>query len=315
VPMGNSRARLKADLEELEEEVTQPVQMELPAREQPPEAKPDERIDFVASINGDNVVPRDTILGIYRQHEYLLERPHRIYARRARGGLWRNLEREPEGESYGDVALAIQLVDEKGPVAEAELNRFAQLGLRLADALERPLKFSLSFEEALAQARELEKFCEKFDLLAIINIVARGTEGFAGRDIERIAMAEGMELGAMNIFHRKGGDAQGDPNLFSMANMFKPGEFRPEELDTLRTGGVTLFMNVPCTREPVQAFRQMAESAQRLCDQLDGQLQDSQHKPLSAEQLKGISRVIEKSVAGMSKAGIEPGSPLALRLF
>jgi len=315
VPVPDARVRLRTDIEELEEEVSRPVNVEVPQREQPPEQKPDERIDFVANINGEKVVARDSVLGIYRQHEYLIERAHRIFGRRSGSGLWRELDREPASGTYGDIALSIQLVDSRGPVTESDLNRFAQLGLRLADALERPLKFNLSFEEALARARELEKFCEQFDLLAIINIVSRSEEGFAGRDIERAAAAAGLELGQMNIFHRRNPAGNGCPNLFSLANMLKPGEFRPDELDTLRTRGLSLFMNVPCTPDPIRVFREMSDAAQLLCDQLDGELRDSQHKPLSADQLKGISKVIEKSVAGMHKAGIEPGSPLATRLF
>ena len=40
---------------------------------------PDERIDFIVTLPGKGPVTRDLALGIYKQNEYLLEKPRHIY--------------------------------------------------------------------------------------------------------------------------------------------------------------------------------------------------------------------------------------------
>jgi hypothetical protein len=119
---------------------------------------PDEKIDYVVTLPGKGPVSRDTALGIYKQNEYLLEKPRHIYGLGYRTGLWSNLENDTEHAQYRSIALSVQMVDTKGPIGESELNTFTQLALKLADVLQRPTKFSMPFEEALEKARELDEF-------------------------------------------------------------------------------------------------------------------------------------------------------------
>ena len=101
-------------------------------------AAPDEKIDFILSLSGEGPVERDTALGIFKQHEYRLEKPRRLYGKHYQGALWSDLAHDPRSARYGDIALAIQLLDSRGPIDhESELNTFAQVGLKLADALQR----------------------------------------------------------------------------------------------------------------------------------------------------------------------------------
>lgn len=276
---------------------------------------PDTKLDFVINLPGEGPVARDKALAIYKQNEYLLDKPRSIYGLRHGAGLWTNLDRDPPTAHYSDIAIALQMLDTKGPVTESELNLFSQLGLKLADALHRPTKLSMTFEQALARAQELNQFCETYDVFANINLVPVGDRGFAGRAVERAAVRVGMEFGAMNIFHMKNPHGPGSRHLFSLANLFQPGEFNLQKLDTTIFQGLTLFMSVPAVHQPVQVFAKMTETARQLCELLGAKMLDHDKRPLTAQGLAAIGKQIEQLANDMKAEGVVPGSPSALRLF
>jgi hypothetical protein len=278
-------------------------------------AAPDEHVDFVMFVPGDQPVSRDTALGIYKQHEYRIDKPHRLYGMDFDSGQWTELQMDAPSATYRDLSLAIQLVDASGPVDESALNGFTQVGLKLADALHRATRFSLTFEDALDRARQLQQFCDTFDVIAALNVVAPENRVFRGRDIESVAHMLGMQFGAMNIFHMKNPATPGCQHLFSMANMIQPGGFKAEEWDTLVTPGVTFFLSVPCAHRPAQTFERMAETARSLAETLGGQLLDQDRRPLTAQGLAVIRHQIEEIEEKMRAFGVVPGSEPALRLF
>ena len=53
---------------------------------------------------------------------------------------------------------------------EIALTRFNNLAYYMSESLNRSLKFDMTIEEALPQAARLERFCQEFDLLAVIHI-------------------------------------------------------------------------------------------------------------------------------------------------
>lgn len=279
------------------------------------QSMPDEKVDYVVTLPGKGPVTRDTALGVYKQNEYLLEKPRHIYGLGYKTGLWSNLETDTENAQYRSIALSVQMVDSKGPIGESELNTFTQLALKLADSLQRPTKFSMDFEAALEHARELDEFCETNDVLASINILANGPTGFSGRALDQAARLAGLQFGAMNIYHKKNDQALGCRHLFSLANLYQPGEFDPDKVDRFRTQGLTLFMNVPCAYQPVRVFEQMAQIAKSLCEKLDGRLEDHDHHPLTDQGLMVIRTQIERLTVEMTNRGIIPGSATAMRLF
>jgi cell division protein ZipA len=276
---------------------------------------PDEHIDFVVTLPGKDPVSRDLVLGVYKQNEYLLEKPRHIYGLGYRDDQWSNLERDPENARYRSISVALQMVDHKGPVGESELNTFTQIAIKLADSLERPTRLSLTFEEALDKARELDEFCETNDVLASVNIMANGPTGFGGRAIDQVARHFGLQFGAMSIYHRRNDQPLGCRHLYSLANLYQPGEFDPAKLDRFRTQGLTLFMNVPCAYQPATVFNQMVETAKGLARMLNGHLEDHDHHPLTDQGIQVIRTQIERISTEMTNRGIVPGSATAMRLF
>lgn len=275
---------------------------------------PNPKIDFIVHLPGRGPVVRDQALGIYKQHEYVLEKPRQLYGLRYFAGEWFPLERDSKDSQYSDLALAIQMVDERGPIEESELETFLQVALKLADVLKRRTKLVMTVERALTTARELQQFAQKYDVLASVNVSANNMD-FTGAAIKEAAEHFGMHLGAMDIFHMKNNKTDGCRHLFSMANLYQPGSFDLDSLDSFKTRGLTLFMTIPCVQDPARVFRKMVKTAQGLCQMLGGRLVDQDQRPLNEENLDAIARQIGQITSDISAHGIVPGSETALRFF
>lgn len=275
----------------------------------------DEKIDFVIHLPGERPVARDTALGIFKQEEYRLSKARHLYGQHYLTSHWSDLQLDRHNTQYGDLTLAIQLVDPRGPVDETELNTFTQIGLRLADELQRLTKLPLTFEQGLARARELQQFCDTYDVIAGIHVVPVTDAAFPGRAIEMAARHAGMELGALNIFHMKNEVAPGSRYLFSMANLHESSAFDPAVWDKFETTGLTLFMSVPCAYHPGAAFDKMVVTAKEIADALGGRLQDQNRRPLTDKGIAVIHHQIEEIEEKMRAFGISPGSETTLKLF
>jgi hypothetical protein len=80
---------------------------------------------------------------------------------------------------------------------------------------------------------------------------------------------------------------------------------------TARSDGVTLVLDVPRTPELAKSYRAMVEAARRL----GGRLVDDNGNALDERALAAIGVEVDSLRARLAEMGIEPGSPLALRLF
>ena len=78
-----------------------------------------------------------------------------------------------------------------------------------------------------------------------------------------------------------------------------------------RAGGVTLLLDVPRTPELAKSYAAMVSTARRL----GGQVVDDNGNALDERALSAIGVEVEGLRARLAQLGIEPGSPLALRLF
>jgi hypothetical protein len=78
-----------------------------------------------------------------------------------------------------------------------------------------------------------------------------------------------------------------------------------------RADGVTLLLDVPRTRDLVRSYQTMVRTAR----ELGGRLVDDNGTALDERGLAAIGVEVEALQARLAEIGIEPGSPLALRLF
>jgi cell division protein ZipA len=286
------------------------AQAPIPGRLHPTVAN--ERIDFIVTLPGSSPVSRQRALGLFRQNEYMLEKPRAIYGRRHVTNVWTNLDTDPEDMEYDELRLAIQMADSEGPVDESELNTFTQMVLQFADQMKRRTLFSLDHEDALMLAHDLDGFCKEYDVIASLHVVANSPGGFHGRALDAAVTKAGMQFGEMHIYHMV--EPQHGTE-FSLANQFKPGDFDPAHLDDFHTEGVTLFMQVAMVSDPAAVFEKMARVGAQLADELGGRLVDQDGKALTDSGLRAIAGQIDQIAGDMARRGIEPGSEAARRLF
>jgi FtsZ-interacting cell division protein ZipA len=275
----------------------------------------DIEIDFVARIPGKNIIKRDTALGLYRQYEYKLQKRHRVFGCSYPSKVWVDLENESKSARFTHFGMTLQLADRDGAVTESELNQFSQMVLRFAEVFGRRFSFSMSFEDALEQGKTIDELYKKYDALAILNILARHGRGFRGVDIDRYARELGMDLNQRNFYQKRRASGVGSPMLYGLANLFGDGEFEPENMGEFRTDGLTLFMNIPATSKPADAFREMVVGAKTLCERLEGKLVDQNRKAMTNQGMEKISQQIHKLELEMESDRIPPGGELAIRLF
>ena len=85
--------------------------------------------------------------------------------------------------------------------------------------------------------------------------------------------------------------------------------------DKFRTQGLTFFMHVPSTHDPVDTFDEMMLAANTMAKNLGGKLTDQNHKALTDRGVHVIRKQISNIASDISSQGIYPGSEVALRLF
>ena len=105
----------------------------------------------------------------------------------------------------------------------------------------------------------------------------------------------GFKFGEFDIFHRHVDTAGNGPVLFSLANMFNPGSFDIEQIETFQTDGVALFLALPIKSNSLQAFTMMHNAAVKLSNAIGkGQVLDEHRNPLTRQALQHIHQRIRE---------------------
>lgn len=108
--------------------------------------------------------------------------------------------------------------------------------------------------------------------LLILSIMAKKGNRFESYDLFQAISAAGMQFGEMNIFHYYQPTPVGKVTLFSLASASKPGDFDLNHIAEFSCMGLMLFMDIGNTPDPQHAFKLMLETAERLTEDLDGEL-------------------------------------------
>jgi len=128
--------------------------------------------------------------------------------------------------------------------------------------------------------------------ILVMHAKSRSSSGFNGSDLLQILLACDLRYGDRDILHRHeraGGEGQ---LQFSVANMVEPGVFNLEDIGSFRTPGVTFFMTLPGADELEEAFDCMLETANCLAKNLDADLLDETHNPLTPEKMESWRRLV-----------------------
>lgn len=303
-----------AELDEQYSEIDEAEQISnTPVRSIPNlEKDPDDglQIEFVVRIPGKNVIKRDSALGIYRQHEFELNKFHRIYGLSYPAGMWCDLERQAETARFTDIGMTIQLADRDGPICETQLNQFSQIALKMAEVFGRRLQFSEELDHALEQAQRLDELIKKYDSVAVLNVAARNSVFYLS-DVDETARTMGLLLRKNNVYVKY----ENDQICYRLACMEQQADKKMSSPVGNSTQGVTLFMDIPKTKDPANVFSLMVNDAKEICKHLDGKLVDQNQRGMTQKGLKRINQQIRQMTMDMDKDGIKPGSEYTLKLF
>jgi cell division protein ZipA len=120
---------------------------------------------------------------------------------------------------------------------------------------------------------------------------------FHGPLLETAFAAVGLRFGDMNIYHHFGaGSLRTEQPLFSLANMFEPGQFNPDEMADFSTDGLALFIQFPTALDGQVAFEMFLTVAQRLAEELKADLLSEPRKALDSHTIERMRRIASRYV-------------------
>lgn len=119
--------------------------------------------------------------------------------------------------------------------------------------------------------------------VVVINVLAKAGQDFQGTALKELFEACGLELGDMDIYHRHEEADTTSPVQFSVANAVEPGTFRPADMPSLSTPGISFFMSLPGPSNALQAFDFMLETAQCVVRNMGGDLKDERRSVMTPQ--------------------------------
>jgi cell division protein ZipA len=120
----------------------------------------------------------------------------------------------------------------------------------------------------------------------ILNVKAADDKPIQGAALLPMLLTLGFKFGDQDIFHRHVNSNGKGPVLFSLANMFKPGVFDIDNLETFTTQGISLFMILPIEGDPHQVFNMMHNAARKIADEFSATVVDGRRSVLTKQSLQ-----------------------------
>ena len=147
----------------------------------------------------------------------------------------------------------------------------------------------------------------------ILNIMARPQHHFSGDAIVKAALMCGLRYGENQIFHfyepcttLSKSSKRKEKAIFSLVNVVKPGIFDLNKLQDLSSPGLCLFMSLPGPDDIEASFQKMLMVAHKLANQLDTDLYDELHNPLTQKRLKQMhERIVQLHQAQLQKMQLQ----------
>ncbi len=239
-----------------------------------------------------------------------IDRPVQWLGLDAHSARWRVLLPQDPG-SVVQVAVALQLVDRRGPVSEATLVSFLggahRLAQRFSGLVELPELASM-----LARANELDGFCAALDLqFSLLVLPRQGSLGeLPGAKLKPLFEATGLRLEGDRFVAM---DAEGAEAFALSCQSATP--FSAARIETIGLTALIFSLDVPRVAAGLTAFDRMMTLARQCAETLGGQVVDAHQKPLAHATVEAIRTRIGELQARMAQAGMPAGGVRALRLF
>ena len=295
-------------LPEAPPEATAPASRPVPRPLRGPPEPDESSIDCTAFLSADAPFPQ-TAIDELASATTAFARPVRMFGNDGAGGAWVPLV-EDSGMRYRCLKVAMQLADRQGIATRVDLENFADtitaVAVRIGAAADLPDPIACA-----ERAKALDQLCADVDIAVGINVVAHAGQMFQGTTIQALAQADGLRLLADGLFHS---EAAPGATQFTLDNQDTE-PFFPETIKALTTSGVTFLLDVPRASGGIVAFDRMVSVARQFAAALDGTLVDDNRQILGDAGLEATRRALLGVYASMDERGIEPGGPVALRLF
>jgi cell division protein ZipA len=184
-------------------------------------------------------------------------------------GLLRLKRRRPHLSERSEPKINASETTEPGPTVDPSTEAGIEALLRTDDGSSGP-------------KRRTRPVSRPPDKIVTLRIVPRGAELPTGEETVLTLRSVGLEHGTYGIFHKL---AEGDTYnpVFSVARLTQPGAFDLTTLTETKIPGLSVFMALPGTGDPVERFDSMLETARTLARELNAELLDEKGSSWSVQ--------------------------------
>ena len=126
----------------------------------------------------------------------------------------------------------------------------------------------------------------------VLNVHCAGEIPFVGTELFRSMENNGLTYGEMSIYHCFA-QANDEPKvIFSVANMMQSGTLEHDDPADFTTKGISFFMTLPCYGQADQNFNVMLSAAQKIADDMGGNVLDESRNLMTPNRLSDYRKQI-----------------------
>jgi cell division protein ZipA len=201
-----------------------------------------------------------------------------------------NIQQESENKPHSTLAEKLNLseqarnfvkLNKADLVKKSRVPKIAEDQMRI-DFDDQPIPKPDPKEEIKSKPIESEQPQE----VLVLNVKSADDNPIPGSALLPMLLTLGFKFGDQDIFHRHVNSNGKGPVLFSLANMFKPGDFNIDNLENFTTQGISLFMILPIEGEPHQVFNMMHNAARKIAEEFSAQIYDGRRTLLTKQSLQ-----------------------------
>lgn len=126
----------------------------------------------------------------------------------------------------------------------------------------------------------------------VLNVHCAGEIPFVGTELFRSMENNGLTYGEMSIYHCFAQSSDEPKVIFSVANMMQPGTLEHDDPADFTTKGISFFMTLPCFGQADQNFNVMLSAAQKIADDMGGNVLDESRNLMTPNRLSDYRKQI-----------------------
>ncbi|MBV1931218.1 MAG: cell division protein ZipA [Porticoccaceae bacterium] len=117
----------------------------------------------------------------------------------------------------------------------------------------------------------------------VLHLMASLGEQFPGGPLLEVLLDKGLRYGSQKIFHRHEHEDGSGNVLFSVTNSVNPGTFELNEMASFSSPGLTFFMVMQDSDDPMAAFELLLGTVDGIKKELGGELKDADRSALTRQ--------------------------------